>query len=262
MSNIIKFELIKLFSSKKFYVIGVMIFILCVILSLGVRLINTTEGVSEHITMNGQSLPVFLLLNVIDILMIFLAVLFGGLIADDYRGGTLKQTLIKPLRRSDIMIGKISVVVISTVLYLVIILLTGYAMGHLVFSWGTDFVVNGSEISITAAEGIVKTLLAYGLTVIPITAFSLIILLFSLVITNGGMAIGAGIGAFLFIQIVSGFIGSYNKYVINYYFQIGALYLNGFEGTSILASLAVPIGYILVLSISIFILFNKKDIVY
>ncbi len=262
MSKVIKFELIKLFSSKKFYIIGIMILMLCILLSFGIRMINTTEGISEQITMNGQSLPVFLLLNTVDVMMIFLAVLLGGLIADDYRGGTLKQTLIKPIRRSDLIIGKVFVVMISAVFYLAIIMLAGYVLGATIFEWGNELIVHGTEISFPALEGILKTILAYALTVIPVIAFQLIVLLFSLVLTNGGMAIGAGIGVLLFLQVISGFAGGSNKYLVNYYFQIGAFYLSGFNDISALTSLSVPLAYILVLSMILLNLFNKKDIVY
>ncbi len=262
MIKVIRFELIKLFSSKKFYIIGVLVLMLCALMAFGIIMIDTTGVPYEKISMNGLSFPLFLLSQLTDFLMIVLIVLTGGLIADDYKGGTLKQTLIKPIRRSDLIIGKASVVVVSTVCYLTIVLLAGYVMGALVFGWGSEIIVNGTEISFSVADGVVKTLLAYALTAIPIIAFLLFVLLFSLIMTNGGMVIGAGIGTLLVLQIISAFVGSFNKYIINYYFQIGRFYLSGFEGISVFASLLVPIGYILVLGVILLNLFNKKDIVY
>jgi ABC-2 type transport system permease protein len=229
---------------------GGLLIMFCAFMAFGVMMLDTTEVPFEKTSMNGLNFPIFLLSQLTDFLVIVLIVLIGGLLADDYRDGTLKQTLIKPIRRSDLIIGKVSVIAISTVCYLTIILLTGYVAGFLAFGWGTE------------SEGFLKTLLAYGLTALPVISFLLIVLVYSLIITNGGMAIGAGIGTLLVFQIISGLSERFGKYIINHYFQIGAFYLNGFEGGGILASLLIPIVYILIFSVVLINLFNKKDIVY
>lgn len=263
MLKTVKFELIKLFTSKKFYVIGAVLVGASIFMGFAIKAMNNMNQISEKIFINAQNYPLFVLEQFInDLLPIMLIILLGGLISDEYRDGTLKLILLRPVKRMEVLAAKITVIVVATMTYLATAMISGYAAGLVIFGWGHEFFLPRTEIAFSAAEGILKTVLAYGMTLLPLVTFLLIILLLSIVISNSSMVLGAGIGIFFLCQIILTVFAQAKPYFINHYFLMGRVFVQSPQDFDWWRLGIVLIAYIGIFGGASITLFNKKDIVF
>ncbi len=253
--------MIKQFSSKKFYVIALIIAAITLLMAFAIKTMNGMDDLSFKILINGQSYPFLFLEQLIDLIPILLIILLGGLISDEYRDGTLKLVLIRPINRGEVLISKFVVMVTSVLVYMMIALVSSYIFGTLIFGWGENFFIYQTEAYYHTIQGIYKTLVAYGMTVLPIVAFMSIILFLSILLSNSGMVLGVGIGLYFLFQILLGVLGQYRILLINTHFVIGRLYILAPLEINLLKSLSVISLYIGIMGLMCFMVFQKKDIV-
>ena len=254
MVSLIKNELIKSFSKKKFYV-----FMIIVILLELLPWLQSLLG-ELHMVVNGQNLSVIMLSGVAgSIIPLFIILSLADMITDEYSSGTLKLSLIHPVTRTQLLIAKIfSLVIIITVL-LVFAIATGYIVGTFIFGWGDAFVFQGNDYS--TFEGILITLGIYAASILPLTIFILLLTLLSLQFTSSGITVGVGIGLMVTMDMFGQVFSSLRPYLLTTYFQkFPMIIISGNYGGDLAAALLILLVYgITSYSISIY-QFNKRDI--
>lgn len=263
MLKVINFELYKLFTGKKFYIVSIITAFLNIIVVGAIYTINNTEAIEQKVLMNGQSFPAFSLSQFAgQFLPILVIILLGGIVADEYRDGTLKLALLNPINRAEVLVAKIITIITSIVLLLATALISGYLAGIVAFGWGEEFIIPQTQQLLTTSEGIIKTIVAYGYTVIPFIAFCTAIFLFSILISNSSMVFGVSIGIFFTFGILLSFLNDLKPYIINYYFTLSNEFYSTFSSTDWVRTSLVLSAYIIIPALSAFRVFKRKDIVF
>ncbi|MDO9574122.1 MAG: ATP-binding cassette domain-containing protein [Candidatus Contubernalis sp.] len=112
------------------------------------------------------------------------------------------------------------------------------------------------------AESVTQVLGFYLLTMIPYIAYAFIILFFSMMFANSGVAIGAAIGTHFMLLFTGGFFEKLQPAILNTYYYMGGLALTKLDWQELLGKLAVIGAYMLVFTVINYITFKKKDILY
>jgi len=260
--NLIKNELIKLTANKKLYV-GLFII-------LGVNLLPLLEmatGSIGDIPIAGQTFPLYMLSTYLNVVMpIFISVLIADMITDEYVNGTLTLSLIHPVSRGKLLAAKVLALATMLALLLLYSLLLGYVFGSVIFGWGEQFiyqdVVSETNYTFSAAAGFVVTLGAYAISMAPLLAFGMVILLLAFHFNSGGALVGTSIGLVIALSFLGEIAQGLRPVLINHYFALFKYaFLDQDTAQVIVAILVLGFYSIVPLILSLRTL-NKKDIVY
>jgi ABC-2 type transport system permease protein len=222
-------EMNKLFRSKKIFVFGLII----IIMSIGLA---TQFKTAKTVFESDLQMLISLIIPVFSIYII------GDHISDDYKLGTLKLTMIQPVSRKEIIIGK----AIFDLIALFLIML---------FTFGLNVI-----ICLVLSKGITITILAsilskYLLTILPLFAFSTLIIFMATLINSGGALVAASFGVFIGMQILNGILREPNYIFITNYFDM--FMKDNINVVGIISSA----GYIIIFLIAALLRFENKDIV-
>ncbi|MBX4270431.1 ABC transporter permease [Clostridium estertheticum] len=242
MLKIFKNEIIKMVSSKKFY-------LLCAILIFSIILMGTVKN--PRINANNFMLATLDGMVMKPIVPIFMVLVIVEVLTDDYSLGTMKFSLMTTIKKSDFIIGKLLFIALYALIFMAISFIFSYIVGTTIFGLG------GKEETI---KNLVYNIKCYGVLILPLLSFCAMMSLIALLINNSGAMIGLGIGI---IVILSTLI-SVQENVI--YFMPGggmyaASYINKSGPHSIFLFAIVAVIYIIVFSFISSLVINKKDIV-
>lgn len=194
MISLIRTECYKLFRMKKLYVFFL---VLVANLLLTVYFYTPREGtnISTIITAetaNAQSLPL-LFLNGFSIYMsIFMAVYVAGIVTDEYRIGTLKLTLLRPVSRMRLLQSKFGALLVFNLIMIAFLIVSAYTIGALFFGWGEGAFYNG--VTYAPLHGVALTLASYSLLVLPYMAIGAMFLFIAFYFDQMALTIILSIG--------------------------------------------------------------------
>ncbi|MGH4123194.1 MAG: ABC transporter permease [Clostridium sp.] len=241
MLKIFKNEIIKMVSSKKFYLLcAILIFSIILMGAVGSR-INANNFVVA--TLDGMVMkpivPIFMVLVIVEVL------------TEDYSLGTMKFSLMTTIKKSDFIIGKLLFISLYALIFMAISFIFSYIVGTIIFGLG------GKEETI---KNLVYNIKCYGVLILPLLSFCAMISLIALFINNSGAMIGLGIG----ITVILSMLMLVQKDVI--YFMPGggmyaASYINKSGPHSIFLFAIIAVIYIIVFSQVSSLIIKKKDIV-
>lgn len=270
MLKVMKNELIKAFSEKKKYIFTGILILLCIASSVGMYyLINNFDkldssqnvsvsgSVEELARLSGQLFPKEFILFISDFLLpIFLIILAADMICDDYINGTLKFTLITPVNRVKVIMGKLLSIFVLLVFMEIIMMISSYIIGTVFLGWGTYY-INGEAVS--SFRGFLDTLYAYGITLLPLFAFSSLCGFASLCFSKVSSVIGALIGLIFGMSIVSQFSQTIGKFMIINYVKLYKLLPILSQSDKTLAFVVIS-AYFVVFSMLSIVIFKRKNI--
>lgn len=204
----------------------------------------------------GQFLP-YIMLRVISgqILPIFIIILVIDMFTKELQEGTFKITILHPVSRSQYLLSKVMTLFLLVMMLLVFTMGISYIIGTLTFGWGDTLSIN--HINYSTFDGILKILSSYAITILPLTAFGLIIVVLSLILKSTGVAVGLSIGMLFILDIIQQLFPKVSPYVINNAFM-------AFENitlTSIMSTSVLVLCYSTVSLILSHYLLNRKEIV-
>jgi ABC-2 type transport system permease protein len=222
-------EMNKLFRSKKIFVFGIII----TIMSIGLA---TQFKTTDTVFRSDLQMLISLIIPVFSVYII------GDHISDDYKLGTLKLTMIQPVSRKEILIGK----ALFNLIALFIVMF---------FTFGLNII-----ICLVLSKSITAVILAhlfieYLLTILPLFAFSTLIIFLATLINSGGALVAASFGVFIGMQILNGILHEPDYVFIVKYFDM--FMKDNINVTGIISS----VGYIIVFLVAATFRFEKKDIV-
>lgn len=262
MFSLIQNELIKIFARKKIYVFMAIILFFNVLVALPALMTkhNMPSEISNGmINFNGQVFPVTVLDGLNTLLAVFLIILIADMLTEEYISGTLKLPLLRPVTRGQILASKVLALFLVTCLLFFFTLVSGYIVGVLFLGWGHQFLL--AHTTLSPLEGILTTLMVYGLTLLPLFAFGVAVLALSLLLTSGGSVIGLGIGALFAGSIVSQINRTLSPYLITTYFKPYQDLLSGNWG-AINAGLVAFVIYTAVFYLASHWIFKRKNLLY
>lgn len=255
MFKLTKNELFKAFKQKKLYVFMAVI-ILMEILIVGYYSINNSGGIASGL--NGQTFPLNLIGGIQQLVIIFLAVYVADNICEEYKSGTLKLPLLRPVTRNELLISKIISTVVLIAIILVFMLVTSYIIGTIGLGWGNSMIISGDTF--TTIHGVTYTFLAAIASLLPTLAFTMILVCISLFITDMGLTIVMALALLLSDRFFESFT-QIKDYLIIY--QMNNFPLNAtvyFTWDNVLKSITILIGYIVIFYLLSLVIIKKKDI--
>lgn len=180
-------ELFKLFKTKKLYV-----FLLILIVNVALAIYYYGSGGSIISTANGQSLPLAFINGVAQFMSVFIPIYVAEIFTEDYKAGTLKLSLLRPISRMQSFHSKVAALLTFNVVLVFAFVLFTYASGTLVFGWGDSTVYNGTAY--LGIDGVLLTVISYALLLLPYMAYGMLASFIAVVSDNMTATIGITIG--------------------------------------------------------------------
>lgn len=209
-------------------------------------------------------------IGVSSLVTLFVVIVGSGNIAAEFSDGTIKQLLIRPHRRSNILLSKYIAVSIYALLLVFTLILSGYFVGLLLFGNGDfhmkifEFTLEGRKEAIVGTQFLLKMLYFIpSLFVIMTISFML-----SSLFKSQALAVGIGIFVLFFSSTLGGIILMLaDKYVWAKFLifphldlTVYALQETILEDITLPVSLGILAVYYTIFMVITFIFFRKKDI--
>ncbi|HHV08680.1 MAG TPA: ABC transporter permease subunit [Clostridiales bacterium] len=257
MIKLLKNELYKLFRTKKLYVFAAIILAV-----LMLNLYNYQPGSESTIWTftHGQSAPLVLINILSQFMVIFIPIFIGDSIANEYRQGTLKLSLLRSITRSQLMKAKIASLFVFISIMVLFFIIASYVIGTYFLGWG-----NGTEYAgqlYTPIEGVLLTLGANALLILPYMAYGMFVISIAVLSSNMSLAvisslvimtIGLNLNVFESIALYS------LAYHIVYFHES---FVHTLDWQLALQSTGIIAIYLTVFSVLSFCKFKKKEILY
>ncbi|MFZ5352291.1 MAG: ABC transporter permease subunit [Bacillota bacterium] len=253
-------ELTKIFKSKKVYILTVLIIFLSAAAAYILKRILAENPAAAEMT-NALSYPAFFLGQIGALVFPFIIIIQNSnIISDDYKEGTLKQTLLCPVTRSELLASKMLAVLLTNVYFLLMTLTASYIFGAVFLDSDRGYLLQG--INIAASAGFTANLRFYAIMLIPSTVLGLLTLLISLFCKNSGVSVSISISLHLIQLAMQSIVDKVRPYLITTYFSIGSAFLKTDFSKYMFSMLTVLGLYFIVILIVGFVNINKRDILY
>ncbi len=205
--------------------------------------------------------------NNFDIIIIFFIIyLASTIIYEEYNNGTVKNLLVKPHRRSSILFSKIITTIFVTLFTAIIIILFQYIIGGIIFGFDSYSLEAIRYNHLTQNIDVIN--LVYYMLLIFVSKLPMYLLviftslLLSVFINNIGINILISLGLYMVTNLgllfndITKYLFIYNWDISKYIFG-NAETVNGSINTPIIISCI----WLILITIILFIRFNRKDIV-
>ena len=205
--------------------------------------------------------------SLISLIALFAIVMGGGIVANEFSGGTIKLLLIRPSKRFKVLLAKYITVIGYTLLMLLVLLVVAFLLGGALFSFkgvSTPFLTN-FDGKITEVNMVAHIVQLYGLKCISLLMMVTLAFMISTVFRNSAMAIG--IGVFL-LTVGNGITMLLTRYSWSKYILFANTDLNQYidgqplvKGMTMTFSIIVLIVYFIIFNVISYVGFTKRDIV-
>ncbi|WP_029452319.1 ABC transporter permease [Clostridium algidicarnis] len=203
----------------------------------------------------------------ISLISLFAIVMAGGIVANEFSGGTIKLLLIRPSKRWKILLSKYISVMGYTLLMLLVLLVVSSLVGGILFGFkeaSMPFIAN-SNGKITETNMIVHIVQLYGLQCISLVMMVTLAFMISTVFRNSAMAIGIGVFLLTVGTTVTMLLLKYDwsKYILFANVDLNQ-YIDGdplVKGMTMTFSIIVLLVYFVTFNVISYIGFTKRDIV-
>ncbi|NHM30432.1 ABC transporter permease [Neobacillus terrae] len=205
--------------------------------------------------------------QIISLAGLFVIIISAGIVASEFNWGTIKLLLIRPIKRSKILLAKYSSILLFGLFLLSILFIYSTALGAVLFGVPdkTAPYLNYYDGKVTEQNMVIHLIKYYGMNSIGMLMLSTMAFMISSVFRNSSLAIGLSV----FLMFTGGQITnliamkfSWAKYILfantdlMQYFE-GSPLINGM---SLSFSVIVLTIYFLVFQFLAFYIFNKRDV--
>jgi len=252
--SLLKNEIYKLLKKKKIYIFMVII----TVMTLIPIIISKFDNGSLVFKVNTLPLE-NLAWSTEMIIPIFISILVADMITNEYREGTMKLSLVNGVSRTNLLFSKILTLILVITGLVLFTMAVSYVSGSFFLEWGVPFRFN--DLLLSESTGILYTLGLYLLSVIPLTAFSLIITFLGLKLESGGSLVGVTIGIVFIMNTMRQLSSLVRPFIISDYFNTGYL-LNpsGIQNDLVILLITSGLYFIVFMGLSLNNII-KKDIV-
>ncbi|HKL13622.1 MAG TPA: ABC transporter permease [Halanaerobiales bacterium] len=252
--SLIKNEYYKLFKKKKIYIFTLIIIAMAFIPVI----INKIEDAGITFTVNTLPLE-NLSWSTEMIIPIFVAILVADLITTEYNEGTMKLSLVSSASRLELLTAKIITLISVIILLVIFTMMISYLSGALFLEWGIPFQFN--DLTLTETQGILYTIGLYLLSVVPLSAFGVLIMFLGFKLKSGGSVVGLTIGIFFLMNILRQISTLFRPFVLSNYFNTAYLLSShGLSNKIVVLTIISAVYFLVFLGLSISDLV-MKDIV-
>ncbi|MDV4151349.1 ABC transporter permease [Clostridium sp. AL.422] len=247
MSKLIYNEIYKVFQLKKIYII----MLVALAVEILVVLQSKFNGVTSGVSINGQKFPLLLLDNFSYLFVIFVAVFIADSWVDEYRTGTLKLSLLRPVNRIAFLSAKVASFLFCSGFIVGFVLTSAYAIGTLSLGWGEN----------AGIYLLLLTLKSGAVTLLPVLGFGLLISFIAILTDNMVVTIGGTLGIMIFSQMLEA-SEALRDYSIIYLMR--SFYKNLFVQyiqEAVIMNIVVITAYIIIFYVGCVLAFYKKDVI-
>lgn len=255
MIRVIGNEMKKILSQKTIYVFSTAVIFVIFLNILGALITNNTALGKNY----GETFPVTIFEGLAGVVIpIFIVAMVSNMVAEEYSEGTIKLTLLSRVSRSRLLTGKLLALGIILSIFLILMLLLGYGIGVALLGWGGEFMVKGRAL--TPGQGIVITLLTYGLSLIPFMSFAAFIMFISILTKKGGAATIVGCGVLFFLLLLQIAFPDLAQFIVTNYFNTYRIITSQGGIQTIVTGFSIIFTYGLILYALSLRIFNRQDI--
>ncbi|MFB9860003.1 ABC transporter permease [Salinicoccus siamensis] len=198
---------------------------------------------------------------------LFTIIVAGGIVANEFRWGTIKQLLIRPISRPTILLSKYIAVLLFALLTMLSLLLTTFIIGAITYglpSAGSEALVNRPE-GLSHNGVLSEIMLQYGFKLINIIVLATFAFMISSIFRSSALAIGVSMFLMFAGTTASVALSEYawSKFVLFANTDL-AVYFNSMgpirEEMTIGFSVAVIAVYMLIFIVAAWSVFTKRDV--
>lgn len=204
------------------------------------------------------------------LILVFVIMIAGGIVSDEFNKGTIKSLLITPYKRSTILLSKFLTILLMIPFVVLFGLLIQFILGAIFFglkSLSIPVVVYNLTSKSIEVVGLLKYIIIKFIAFLP-QVILLVTLAFSVstIINNTAFAIAITYGGMVASEIINTLALSFDIKILNYFVTTNwdfNLYLFGSKspyGNSLTHAIIICIIYFLIMVIASFIVFKKRDI--
>lgn len=202
-------------------------------------------------------------------ILIFSVIVAGTIVSNEFQKGTIKLLLTRPYSRNKILLSKYIVSIISIFIFIILFALLQYFIGGIISGFNVfNTPVVEYDLATNSIEGIsvFKYLIIIILSNLPIYILtSTLAFALSTLTMNSAVSIAIPILGNMVSDIINAFIEKVKilKYFVTANWNLGVYLFGGqglAEGLNFWLSLAICIIYLLIMIVTAFIVFNKRDI--
>jgi len=205
-------------------------------------------------------------ISMISLIALFSIIMGGGILANEFSGGTIKLLLIRPSKRWKILLSKYVSVIGYTLLMLLILLIVSFLVGGILFSFkgaSIPFLTNSSG-TITEVNMVSHIVQLYGLNSISLVMMVTLAFMISAVFRNSSMAIGIGVFLLTIGNVITMMLSRFNwsKYILFANTNL-TQYIDGdplVKGMTMKFSIIVLLVYFVIFNVISYVGFTKRDI--
>ncbi|MCM0650539.1 ABC transporter permease [Clostridium swellfunianum] len=221
--------------------------------------INSDAGMQTVIeTANAQSLPIVLKYSTAQFFSIFMAIYIADIITDEYKTGSLKLSMLRPISRATLLKSKVSAIFAFTVILTLFFILSTYAIGIVSFGWGNSTVYNG--ITYSTIDGVLLTVKVFAVSILPLIAFGMITAFIAVSSNSMTTTIAISIGITMLGQYLNALPSIKVFSVVNQMLFFSDYFVKINNPGEMMLSVIVNLVYIVVFYLLAVTKFKKKDI--
>ena len=197
--------------------------------------------------------PLALLDNLPLIMCVFIALFVAEFIAGEYRNGTLKLVLLRPISRTSLLQAKIISLFTFISVMIAFTVISAYITGTLAFGWGEQTISSSlAEVGITLQSALAMLLPALG--------FGVIVIFVSLLTVNVGATIGGALGTMILSQLLENIENVRQYSIILLMKSFPQSFIDDFSIPNILTGAAIIVAYLVIFYLGSLFLLRKKDV--
>ncbi|MFC0274418.1 ABC transporter permease [Metabacillus herbersteinensis] len=252
MISFIKNEHMKIYYKRSNLVLFLTYLSVLFVIALATRKLLDSAGIGENFLGYVSFSTGFLM-----ILPFFVIAIAGSIVSNEYNWGTIKFLLIRPAKRSKILLSKYITVLLFSVYFIVVFFLVSVLLGFLLF--GFEGVNQDSRV-------LSEILMSYLICAIEVIMISTLAFSISTIFRNSALATGISILLLLtgktFVQVLAHFDFQWGRYVLFANTNLGQ-YVDGrplFEGSSLGFSIVMLLMYLMLFLGSAWMVFVRRDV--
>lgn len=201
------------------------------------------------------------------VISLFTIIVAAGIISNEFKWGTIKLLLIRPISRSKILLSKYVSVLIFAFTLLVFLLASSWIVGAILFGLNglNPMVVQDMMPGYVQNDVLGEIVKSYGFGLVTLVMMATFAFMISAIFRSSGMAIGLAIFLMMAGNAIVAFLSQYewSKYILFANTNLKQ-YMNGMEppipGMSLTFSIIVLAVYFVIFMAAAWAAFTKRDV--
>jgi hypothetical protein len=239
-------EIEKLYKKKKVLVAALISLIFIILGQLSITILRSGFGVRGTSSVEFPLLVLSVVVNTI--LPLFTALVTIDSFSSEFAQNTMKITITRPVTRLKFFTAKTTAIMLFIFVNLIFVML---------FSTITGFIFNSNSYKL---QGIIRIIVSYSVTLVPMMVFSLVIVLLANILRSGVSVFFVSILIFIIFKALEIVFSSYSSLFFTSMMNWYTLWImDSISFMKIFRQFMLMCSYVILLFTGSYYLFDKKD---